>query len=376
MEGQGSEREVPNIEAVGDILDKVRASARWVKSQATKVHINEGAITSFLQTLAPAEFAEKTEVVGYPLRFPALEDEVNFWALLSLLNIGSGFRPLLRAVRRPGAFETIQRGVVGMYISAKKLDSAYLASISLEEVGSLFDLPLFEEKDVHQGIMFMQVPSPLHPLGDHIRQILNETGRILLERGIEGGLGQWVVNQLRSKEGRPDSAAQLVEALAATFPAFNDVHMYKGDKVYILKKAQLLVGDLYRHMRNKDPKFNFADINRLTVFSDNVLPTVLRKLGILTLDSDLASQIDGQQELEAGEAEVELRALAIEACEEIIQAWRAHTEKARSAETQPKELIALPAAPSVELDYFLWKKGKDDAFRSVERHYTRNTHFY
>jgi hypothetical protein len=56
-----------------------------------------------------------------------------------------------------------------------------------------------------------------------------------------------------------------------------------GQEVWLIKKAQLTVGDLYRSFHEKDPRFNFHDIKQLTVFSDNVLPCVLRAVNIVMI---------------------------------------------------------------------------------------------
>jgi hypothetical protein len=68
----------------------------------------------------------------------------------------------------------------------------------------------------------------------------------------------------------------FTEKLVETFPAFADKATYKGREVFILKKAQLLAGDLYRNFRSRDKKFEFVDISQLTIFTDNVVPAVLR----------------------------------------------------------------------------------------------------
>jgi hypothetical protein len=51
-----------------------------------------------------------------------------------------------------------------------------------------------------------------------------------------------------------------------------------------------------------EPKyFDFSDIDEVTVFSDNVLPAVLRKLGILeVVDNDLVQVIANRQALPSG----------------------------------------------------------------------------
>ncbi len=94
----------------------------------------------------------------------------------------------------------------------------------------------------------------------------------------------------------------------------------------------------------------FADVDRLTVFADNLLPHVLRADGVLIYAPELAARIDAGAELVHGEpAEVELRACAVHACEGLAQA---------------------AGVPPRTLDNWLWHRGRDLGGRP---HRTRTT---
>lgn len=144
---------------------------------------------------------------------------------------------------------------------------------------------------------------PLSQLVDFLHDSLSSTGKLLVEAG-HASLGHFIVSEIelhmRSRvaaamrhagahaEGahgedaaaagatavRP-SAAALVETLARSLPTFNDRHEYKGRTVYLLKKAQIAVGELYRLLKDKDSRFDFYDADRLTVYTDNVRPRLL-----------------------------------------------------------------------------------------------------
>jgi hypothetical protein len=65
----------------------------------------------------------------------------------------------------------------------------------------------------------------------------------------------------------------------------------------------------------------FTDLDRLTVFADNVLPHVLRCDGVLSYAPELAARIDAGEELAHGSREeIELRACAVHACEQLASA--------------------------------------------------------
>jgi hypothetical protein len=119
------------------------------------------------------------------------------------------------------------------------------------------------------------VPTELKSLAIQIQTVMQQTGKILKEKK-QPTLAAFILDQV--KQDKDISAAKLVNILVSTFPAFADIHSYNGKKIHIIKKAQLLVGDLYRRFSPQDERFKFKDIHSLTVFSDNVLPAVLRKV--------------------------------------------------------------------------------------------------
>jgi len=80
-----------------------------------------------------------------------------------------------------------------------------------------------------------------------------------------------------------------VEALADDFPPFDDRRILPGGKeVLFLKKTQIAaVAELYQRRADSHWQFTYGDIESFTVACDNVLPCVLRSLGILEISSEL-----------------------------------------------------------------------------------------
>ena len=95
----------------------------------------------------------------------------------------------------------------------------------------------------------------------------------------------------------------------------------------------------------------------MTVVCDNVLPCVLRSLGILRLSPELEHRIDTRKPLMAGPDEVHLREAAVAATEIMLQGNNG-------------------AIWAKELGDYLWTLGKEPKFRQVERHATPDTCFY
>ena len=197
----------------------------------------------------------------------------------------------------------------------------------------------------------------LSRLSNLIVGVFQQTGESLQQKGKKD-LAELIWEQVSLPHS---GAADLVKVLVEAIPAFADIHWYKGKEIHILKKAQLLCADLERHLGARYPaQFHFHDVAELTVMSDNVLPAVLRKFGILKLSESLSKRIDHSETLPPGDEEVELRALAVNACEKIVSVLK----------SRPVPIVAM------DLDFYLWCKGKDPTYRSVERHSTTETIFY
>jgi hypothetical protein len=104
----------------------------------------------------------------------------------------------------------------------------------------------------------------------------------------------------------------------------------------------------------------FNDLKNLTIFADNLVPHVLRVDSILLYEAELGSHIDAGKRVPAGSAEeIEIRACALYAVELL--------KKAR--------LRAGYSVTSMELDFLLWNRGQQPAYKSIPRHRSR-TVFY
>ncbi|MGH2824418.1 MAG: queuosine salvage family protein, partial [Thermoleophilaceae bacterium] len=98
----------------------------------------------------------------------------------------------------------------------------------------------------------------------------------------------------------------------------------------------------------------FHDLDKLTIFADNLVPHVLRVDGVLRYDPALAAHIDAERPLSPGEAEREIRACAVHACERLA------------------ERTGIP--PRV-LDIRLWNRGQAPEYKAVPRHRTRSVYY-
>ena len=153
-----------------------------------------------------------------------------------------------------------------------------------------------------------------------------------------------------------------------------------GKSVYLFKKIQLLVLDLHTRFSTSRPDlFSFHDIDKLSIFADNVIPTMLHHLNILPLtirSSDTTSRQatilkELQEDLRTGrettaERSFIFRAAAIDACEIIVQI-------AKDMSDMPR-FVKNMTAP--ELDAYLWQIAKKGETRDVVRFCDPNTVFF
>ena len=136
------------------------------------------------------------------------------------------------------------------------------------------------------------------------------------------------------------SAEALAEELTA-MPFYDDNGFWK--------RAQITANDL-----QLAGIAQFADIDRLTIFADNLVPHVLRVDGVLRYDERLAGHIDAGRLLRPGPQEREIRACAVHAC--ALAARRAGVSEN-------------------DLDHRLWTRGQAAAYKALPRHRCR-TIFY
>jgi hypothetical protein len=159
-------------------------------------------------------------------------------------------------------------------------------------------------------------------------------------RQLGGWLGDRSALEAVGRAG--GSADRLARDLAAGMPFFADHGFYK--------RAQIAAADLAHA-----GVATFDDLDRLTIFADDLVPHVLRTDGVLHYDAELAAVVDAGRPLEAsGAMEQEIRACAVHACELIAERHG--------------------IAPRI-LDNWLWNRGQRAPYDAGRTHRTR-TVFY
>jgi Potential Queuosine, Q, salvage protein family len=305
--GYPTREKLPGI----DLTDRVRSGCREIAERARSVSIvPEGlaALETEVVTIEPAQLdPERHYLEGTP------EDVAAYLLVLDSINFGSGWFPTLR--KRPGCsgYYTVAWGLAERWRGDGPWSTDELAALDAAAVAAVLG------------------QDPAHELMALYARALRELGAFLGDRSALG--------LVREAGG---SAVQLASMLASGMPLFDDVGFWK--------RAQIVPNDLALA-----GVASFEDLDRLTIFADNLVPHVLRMDGVLRYSETLAARIDGGELLPAGSPEErEIRACSVHACERIS---------------------AATAVPARALDTWLWNRGQAASYKAVPRHRTRTVYY-
>ena len=288
------------------LTDDVRAACAEIARTARHVRIDEDRLDAVDPGPPPELDRDRHYLEGAP------EDVADFMLILDSINFGSGWFPTLR--KRPG--------MSGYFTVASSLTDFWRRGGGW----SVHELRTLKAVDV-AGVLGQE---PAHELMTLYADALRALGRFLGgRRALE------LVSEART------SAERLAAMLAFGMPFFDDVGFWK--------RAQIAANDLALA-----GVAEFHDLDRLTIFADNLVPHVLRVDGALVYEPALAARIDAGEFLAPGEEEREIRGCAVHACELLA------------------ERLEMPARL---LDVALWTKGQAPEYKAVPRHRTR-TVFY
>jgi Potential Queuosine, Q, salvage protein family len=298
---------------VSEVLKQLRRAAAEVAQRARWVRINEAALPAYAASLPERpRLAEDDETPP-----GSREDRVAFWLTLDAINFGSGWFPTLNKRRGHSGYRTIAAGVRERFETQGPWRADELQRLTAADLAATL------------------AQDPAHELMGLFAASLNDLGRhVATAGGCEAVIG--------------DSAAALVADLAA-WDCFADTSAYEELSVPFLKRAQITAADL-----DRTGVAQFDDLDRLTMFADNLVPHVLRLDGILEFDPLLVQRIDREELIEHGSPEeVEIRACALHAIERLV--------------------AERPGTTAAEIDQFLWLRGGEPRYKAQPRHRARTT---
>ena len=365
--------------------------ATLAHSATAHVHVNADRLRQYALSLQPSAL-HRPQLRQLPLVF-TLDSRINFYCLMAILQFGSGYRKELHAATERGAADSILTGMVSMHISAPSINADYLAALSIHEVATLFSLPITETYSVMPAVT-SERRSALYPLVESLRRVCNECGATL--RALQcTDFSDFILRRyIRPQPFGLEPTASLLQRLLAHFPSLRDWYDTAATgRVYVLKRAQLLVADLAAHCGALSPLLAYETAS-LAAFSDNVVPCVLRALGVAEWSDELAGRVERGEEVGDEAVEAELRGLAVYACDEMIrireeaglQQQQQHSESKEQAESKEHKSNGEAGAAEVasvhgkltacDLGYHLWQLGKEEHLRKLPRPVKRDTVFY
>jgi hypothetical protein len=305
------------------VLDEVRAAAADIARTARHVHVEHAALAGYARSLPLAQ-ARQPALDPATHYFGAPDDTLAFVLLLDAINFGSGYFPKLR--KRPGmsGYFTVASSLKDRFDAQGALDPRALREVSAGDCAALFDQDPREPAAAELMSLFAQA---LNDLGTYVERSFGGRYRPLVEAA--------------------DGSAEALIGVLAEMPFYRDVPFYK--------RAQLTSADL-----STAGVASFRDLERLTIFADNLVPHVLRMDGVLRYEAELLARIEREELIASGSVEeIEIRGCALHAVELISAELRGAGE---------------PVTP-MQLDYVLWNRGQQPSYKARPRHRARSVYY-
>jgi putative queuosine salvage protein len=288
------------------LCDDVRGSCAQIAAHAAWVSIDADVLAQVVPGPARALDARSHYLEG------SEADVATYMLTVDAVNFGSGWFPTLRKRRGCSGYTTVAWAIADRFRADGPWSPGALRALRADELADV----LGQRRDHELMALYAQA---LRTLG----AFLGDRDALALVREARG------------------SAERLATMLASRMALFADRGFYK--------RAQIAAADLALAGVAR-----WKDLDRLTIFADNLVPHVLRCDGVLRYDDDLAAHIDAGLPLRAGQQEREIRACALHACELLAQ---------RSG-----------VAP-YELDNWLWNRGQEPAIKARPRHRCRTVYY-
>jgi hypothetical protein len=310
-----------------DVLASVRSACAWVAARASRVRLAHEAIQAYAKSL-PLDQLRAPQLEPATHFFGEPDETLAFVVTLDTINFGSGYFPRLRKRAGMSGYFTVASGLKERFERYGPFSTDELVMLDGRACGEMFGQDL---SDAAVAELMHRFARALNDLGTYVAMGFGGSFRRLIESA--GG-----------------SAARLVATLAE-MEFFRDVSRYNGRAVPFYKRAQLTAADL-----QTAGVARFDDLERLTIFADNLVPHVLRLDGVLEFQPALVERIEREELIDPGSAEeVEIRACAVHAVELIA-----------------RELAGVNA---MQLDYLLWNRGQQPRYKARPRHRARSVYY-
>ncbi len=295
------------------LTDEVRSTAARIAASAQFVRIDEAALTAYGDRLgAPPASAPGLDPATHWLDGEP-EDVATFLLAVDTINFGSGWWPTIRKRAGKSGYFTMATGLTEHVRAHGPFTAEGLRRMRADVLADV----LGQRRD--------------HELMSLYAQALRELGAWLGDRPT-----------LEVIAAAGGSAERFAESLAHGMAMYADRGFYK--------RAQIAASDLALA-----GVATFTDLERLTIFADNLVPHVLRCDGVLVYDDRLAAHIDAERPLRfGGPQEREIRGCAVHAAEQLAAELRVSAN---------------------DLDHWLWNRGQEPDYKARPRHRCRCVYY-
>ena len=271
------------------MLNKIKSSCKFVADNSKYVKINYDELDKFINNIDCSNLKNWLMYDPYNLLELNVETIINFLLIFESIDYSFWGQPKWKIDTEEGIKDGSDALLYAMLKYVKKTKKTDFSNISLNEFKKLLkgnvDIPLLEKR--YKTIV-------------GISKIVNER--------MNGNFYKFIKNIT--------SDTQLFDIIISNFESFKDERIYDGKTIYFYKLAQLLTSDIL-HIREKLEGIK-VDYSNLIGCADYKIPQILRALGIVEYNDELANIIDLSEHIEiSSKYEVEIRASQIVVLEYI-----------------------------------------------------------
>ena len=310
------------------MLDKIIKSCKYVVKNSKSVKINEAKLDEFIETIKNIKTNHWLSYSPYDLLDLSTEKIINFLLVYESIDFSFWGDPKWTIDTDDGK----EYGSIALLYTilkyVKEKNTTDFSNITKDEFREILkgnvEIPLFEER---------------YNIIKNVSKIVNEE--------MDGNFYEFI------KDITIDT--ELFEVIVNYFQNFKDERIYKDEKIYFYKLAQLLTSDIL-HIRELKENIRM-DYSHLIGCADYKIPQVMRGLGILEYNDKLANIIDNKKEIKINsEYEVEIRANMLVVIDLI------------------KEKLKNKVC-SIDINDYIWSQGRNKNIELKPYHLTRNTNY-
>ena len=310
------------------MLEKVIESCKYVSNNSKYLKINEKSLNEFISSIKQIQLTHWLSSSPYGLLEIPIDKIINFLLVYESINFSFWGNPKwtieVKDKKEDGSMALLY--AILKYVKAN--DTTDFSNITKEKFSVMLkgnvEIPLFEER----------------------YNIIKSVSKIVNEK-MNGNFYNFIKNI--------NNDIELFKTIINYFPSFKDERTYQGQKIYFYKLAQLLTSDIL-HIRELKENIK-VDYSHLVGCSDYKIPQVMRGLGILEYNKELASLVDNKEEIkENSEYEVEIRANMIVVIDMI------------------KEKLNNKFC-AIDINDYIWGQARNQNIKLKPYHLTRTTNY-